>query len=113
MQNQSAAVPRVREDIIQDNIAHIDQASYLLRSLHSPIRQKIISILIARGKCPVKDLCEEMKIKQSIMSQNLAILRTAGIVIPRRTGKMVMYSINEEFLTEVMKFVQDLTRTAQ
>lgn len=113
MQNQqAAAVAKVSEDIIQENIAHIDQASYLLRSLHSPIRQKIISILLAKGKCPVKDLCEEMDIKQSIMSQNLAILRTAGVVVPRRTGKMVYYSINENFLTTVMKFVQELTRTA-
>lgn len=40
MQNQQAAA-RVSEDIIQNNIAHIDQASFLLRSLHSPIRQKI------------------------------------------------------------------------
>ncbi|HLP20596.1 MAG TPA: metalloregulator ArsR/SmtB family transcription factor [Chitinophagales bacterium] len=102
-----------KSNMIQDNLAHIDQASFLLRSLHNPIRQQIISILLAKERCAVKELCEEMDVKQSIMSQNLALLRNAGIVIPRRTGKLVYYSINQEHFSEIIKFVQNLSRVAQ
>lgn len=112
MQNQMAA-RGTQKDIIQENIEHIDQASALLRSLHSPIRQGIIAILLAKKSCAVKELCQQMSIKQSIMSQNLALLRGSGIVIPRRTGKLVYYSINEEYLAEVMKFVQSLARNVE
>ena len=54
-----------------------------------------------------------MNLKQSIMSQNLALLRNASLVIPRRVGREVHYSINSSYLNEVMKFVQNLSQTAQ
>ncbi|HLP53207.1 MAG TPA: metalloregulator ArsR/SmtB family transcription factor [Chitinophagales bacterium] len=113
MQNRKESNSNAPGNIIQENMAHIDQASFLLRMLHSPIRQQIITTLLQKEGCAVNELCEIMNIKQSIMSQNLALLRNASLVIPRRVGREVHYSINSSYLNEVMKFVQNLSQTAQ
>lgn len=64
----------------------------LCKSLADPKRLMIIHELRDRAKS-VADLADSLSLKQSNTSQQLAVLRRAGIVVPQRQGNTVYYSL--------------------
>ncbi len=98
-----------KADVISNNQKQIKRANFLMKSVNSPIRQRIISLLLFSEKLAVHELCTEMRMGQSVMSQHLSILRKAKLVISHREGKEVFYSINEDHLTEIIEFVKQLS----
>lgn len=69
-----------------------DQASNLLKSLANRHRLLIVCQLID-GQRPVGELAEFLGIRDSTVSQHLALLRKDGIVAARRDGQTIWYSI--------------------
>ncbi len=68
------------------------QASELLKALANPHRLLIICQLID-GERSVGDLAEFLQIRDSTVSQHLALLRKDGLVDTRREGQTIWYSI--------------------
>jgi ArsR family transcriptional regulator len=62
------------------------------RTLGHPARIRILELLSERDHA-VHELLEQIDIEASNLSQQLAVLRRAGMVTPRRTGHAVVYSI--------------------
>jgi ArsR family transcriptional regulator len=60
------------------------------RTLGHPARIRILELL-QNGPRPVKELIGEMELEPSSMSQQLAVLRRAGLVISERDGHTVVY----------------------
>ncbi|MBI4743388.1 MAG: winged helix-turn-helix transcriptional regulator [Actinobacteria bacterium] len=58
----------------------------------SPKRLEIINIL-RKGEKSVGELAEKAGLKQSNLSQHLAILREKGVVALRKEGQTVFYSL--------------------
>ena len=58
-------------------------------------RVRIISSLLDGEKC-VFNLSQALGMGQSAISHQLRILRSAGLVKPRRSGKTVFYSLDDE-----------------
>jgi DNA-binding transcriptional ArsR family regulator len=56
----------------------------------------------------VTEIYVKLRLEQSVASQHLAILRKAGFVKTERDGKFIYYSVNNDRLEELNKFVQDL-----
>ena len=46
-----------------------------------------------RGEVGVNDLCVRLDVEQSTLSQQLAVLRTRSIVVGRKDGQSVFYSV--------------------
>lgn len=69
-----------------------EQASELLKSLANRHRLLIVCQLI-EGERSVGELTEFVGIRDTTMSQHLALLRKDGIVKARREGQAVFYSI--------------------
>ena len=67
------------------------------RALGDETRLRILEQL-APGKRSVSDLMVLVDIGQSLMSHHLRILREAGLVIDRRDGRWIHYSIAEPAL---------------
>lgn len=72
--------------------AAADQASELLRSLGNRHRLLILCQL-TEGERSVGDLADFQNLRDSTVSQHLALLRRDGLVPARRDGQTIWYSI--------------------
>jgi ArsR family transcriptional regulator len=62
------------------------------RTLGHPARIRILELLSERDHA-VHELLDQIEIEASNLSQQLAVLRRAGLVVQRRAGSEVVYSI--------------------
>jgi DNA-binding transcriptional ArsR family regulator len=82
-----------------------------LKALTSPTRQRIM-LLFARGaELSVGEVAEHAGIGQSTASEQLAILRRAGIVTSRREGKIVLYRSDRDGALDVLADLQSYLQT--
>lgn len=65
----------------------------LFRTLGHPARIRVLELLSERDHA-VHELREQIMIESSNLSQQLAVLRRAGLVAQRREGGAVVYSIS-------------------
>jgi DNA-binding transcriptional ArsR family regulator len=79
-----------------------DQASELLKALSNRHRLLIICQLID-GERSVGELAEFLSLRDSTVSQHLALLRKDGLVSARREAQTIFYSIASEPAREVLK----------
>jgi DNA-binding transcriptional ArsR family regulator len=87
--------------------AAADEASEFLKSLASPVRLRILCMIIGR-ECSVGELADAMGVRQSVASQHLALLRKDGLVASRRDGQTIWYSLADERVVRVMELMQTL-----
>ena len=69
-----------------------DEASGLLKSLAHRHRLLIVCQLVAGERC-VGELAEFLGVRESTVSQHLAVLRRDGVVSTRREAQTIWYSI--------------------
>jgi tellurite resistance protein TerB len=62
-----------------------------LRALASETRQRILFLFMAQPSLTVGQVAAAVEISPSTASEHLAVLRRAGILTARRTGKEVYY----------------------
>ena len=79
-----------------------DQASELLKALSNRHRLLIICQLID-GERSVGELAEFLNLRDSTVSQHLALLRKDGLVSARRDAQTIFYSIASEPAREILK----------
>jgi len=82
--------------------AAADRASELLKALSNRHRLLIICQLID-GERSVGDLVGFLGIRDSTVSQHLAILRRDGLIAARRDGQTIYYSISSVPARELLK----------
>jgi len=90
--------------------ASIARGAELLKTLGSPVRLGVILQLEAHGELCVHELVASLEVAQPLMSQHLRILRTANLIVGRRAGKEMRYSIADE---HVIHIVRDAIRHAE
>ncbi|WP_119388314.1 ArsR/SmtB family transcription factor [Taklimakanibacter lacteus] len=81
-----------------------DQASELLKSLANRHRLLIVCQLIDRERS-VGEIAAFLGIRDSTVSQHLALLRKDGLVTTRRDGQTIWYSLSSEAARSVLKAV--------
>ncbi len=86
--------------------AGIRKTLILLRSVNHKLRQRIIEIIGQGKKIVVTDICNELNLDQSAVSQHLAVLRQSGVVKTERQGKFIFYFLNREKLNLIQTLVQ-------
>ncbi|MBI1379218.1 MAG: metalloregulator ArsR/SmtB family transcription factor [Frankiales bacterium] len=62
------------------------------RTLGHPVRIRVLELLTERDHA-VHELLDEIDVEPSALSQQLAVLRRAGLVTPRREGGEVVYRV--------------------
>lgn len=92
-------------EIIAVPMALAQAKAEFFRTLGHPARIRILELLSERDRA-VAELLEHIDIEASNLSQQLAVLRRAGLVVPRRAGHQVVYSIS-------VPEVRDLLRAAR
>ncbi|MCP9629363.1 metalloregulator ArsR/SmtB family transcription factor [Rhodopseudomonas palustris] len=81
--------------------AAADQASELLKALSNRHRLLLVCQLIG-GERSVGELAELLGLRDSTVSQHLALLRKDGVVSARRDGQTIHYSIASEPARELL-----------
>jgi ArsR family transcriptional regulator len=73
----------------------------LFKALAHPARVRCLEVL-ADGERSVGELQPLVGIELSHLSQQLGVLRRAGLVTSRKTGSTVVYAIKDPLLVELM-----------
>jgi len=78
------------------------------RALAHPVRIRLLEALAAGGEQNVQTLQQRLGIDQPIVSQQLAKLRSHGIVVARKAGTTVSYTLADEMLADLLKVARDV-----
>ncbi len=92
------------------NFENMKKAFFMLRSVSHPLRKKILHLLEKSGPLSVSEIYMKLRVEQSVASQHLSVLRTAGVVKTVRIGKFVHYSLNEDRILEISQHIKGLNR---
>ena len=85
-----------------DMLAAADEASTLLKALSNRHRLIIVCQLSEQERS-VGELAALLKIRNSTVSQHLALLRKDGLVTARRDGQTIWYSIGSPQARELVR----------
>lgn len=76
--------------------------SELFKMFGDSTRIRILTALTGGEMC-VLHLAEHLGMGQSAVSHQLRILRTSGLVRPRRQGKTIYYSLDDDHVREILE----------
>ncbi len=92
---------------IKIEAADLKKAALVLRALNHKLRQDMLKTIDAHKNMTVSQLFSKLRVEQSVVSQHLAVLRQAKIVMVSREGKYMHYSINKEYLGFIAKLIRE------
>ncbi len=84
-----------------------EDASSMLQALGQPSRLMILCRL-AEGECSVGRLAETLGMRQSRVSQHLALLRREGLVAHRREGQTIYYRVADGRAARILELLYEL-----
>jgi ArsR family transcriptional regulator len=73
----------------------------LFRSLAHPARVRVLELL-AGGERSVGEIAQVVDLEQSHLSQQLGVLRRAGLVTTRKEGSSVYYAVRDPALLDML-----------
>lgn len=73
----------------------------LFRTLGHPLRIRVLEIL-QEGPTTVRDLLRDLEVEPSNLSQQLAVLRRAGLVSSTREGTSVLYALSTTDVVDLL-----------
>jgi DNA-binding transcriptional ArsR family regulator len=73
----------------------------LFRILGHPVRVRVLELL-QDGPRPVRELLAEIDVEPSNLSQQLAVLRRAGLVSSSREGALVVYALSTPDVADLL-----------
>lgn len=82
-------------------LAEHEAVSELFRTLSSPVRIALVSVLTQGERC-VHELVDELGLPQPLVSQHLRILRDADLVSRTRRGREVAYVLSDDHVAHIV-----------
>ena len=89
------------------NTLSTDQSRPMLKALADPIRLEVIHAL-ANGERCVCDLTKDLNLSQSKLSFHLRVLREAGLLADRQSGRWIYYRLEPHALSELEQWLTNL-----
>ena len=77
------------------------------KAMGHPVRIRVLELL-SEGERPVSEMLELIEIEQSHLSQQLGVLRRAGLVESRRDGSHVVYAMADDRLVQLLKLSREM-----
>ena len=77
------------------------------KALAHPVRIRILELL-AQGELNVQELQEALGLEQPVVSQHLSVLRTSNIVIGRKSGASVRYSVRDPLVADLLAVARQI-----
>jgi ArsR family transcriptional regulator, arsenate/arsenite/antimonite-responsive transcriptional repressor len=90
------------------------RADQAFDALADPVRREILAVLAERDECSAGELSAAVsRVGRTAVSSHLRVLRTAGLITERRTGRYRYYAIDPTGpARDVIAMLQELFRTA-
>lgn len=82
----------------------------LFRLLGDATRTRILYALLEVGELCVCDIAATVEVPETSVSQALRLLRTAGVVKNRRSGRIVYYSIDDAHVRMLLDLLREHIR---
>lgn len=89
-----------------------DNLLQFLKILGVDVRLDIILLLASGEKC-VCEIFKSLKLPQNLVSHHLGILRQSNLIINRKEGKWVHYSLNRKSMEEAQKLLTKIVATKE
>ncbi|MAV12084.1 MAG: metalloregulator ArsR/SmtB family transcription factor [Cyanobacteria bacterium] len=89
-----------------------DQASAVLKALADATRQRILLQLKSGERC-VCDLTGDLNLAQSKLSFHLRVLKDAGLVADRQSGRWIYYRLQPQTIVTLENWLIDLRRNCE
>jgi ArsR family transcriptional regulator len=89
---------------MQDNLRRFKAGVF--QALAHPTRVAIIELLRDEGEVPVSRIYEQLGLEQANASQHLAILRAKQVVVGRKEGNQVFYSLRDPIIGKVLNLMR-------
>ena len=80
----------------------------LFRTLGNPTRIQILEVLRAAGSLTVSDMQQRLGLEASNISQHLSIMRSRGLVLTRREGTSIWYSVAEPGVFDLLDVARSI-----
>lgn len=77
----------------------------IFQALAHPTRIAIVDALRA-GEASAGKLLEEVQVEQANLSQHLAVLRNKQVVVSRKAGNQMFYSLRDPVLLEILDLLR-------
>ena len=98
----------IKSEVVLENA----MARKLLKALSDPLRLQIIDSLSGGERC-VCDLINEIGLAQSKISFHLKVLKDAGLITDRQTGRWVYYQLNIDSLNSLQNWIELFKENSQ
>ncbi len=89
---------------MQDNLRRFKAG--IFQALGHPTRIAIVELLRDEGEVPVSQIYERLGLEQANASQHLAVMRAKQIVVGRKDGNQVFYSLRDPILGKVLNLMR-------
>ena len=77
-------------------------------ALAHPVRIRVLEVLVASGETSVQELQRALDLEQPIVSQQLARLKSSGIVIGRRQGATTYYTLADPMISSLLSAAKQI-----
>ncbi|MEU0627402.1 metalloregulator ArsR/SmtB family transcription factor [Streptomyces sp. NPDC005989] len=77
------------------------------KTLGHPVRIRVLELLSEREHA-VSEMLTEIGVEAAHLSQQLAVLRRANLVVPRREGSAVYYSLVNPQIAELLRVARSI-----
>jgi len=77
------------------------------KALAHPLRIAVLDAL-RKGEVGVNELCSLLKVEQSTLSQQLSVLRSRNIVVSRKEGLNVYYSVRDATVFRLLDVAKEI-----
>jgi len=84
--------------------AGAEKFAMAFKALGHPMRLQLVTGLMSQ-ECNVKHMTECLGVAQATVSQQLAVLRAAGVVAHERKGNQVCYRVAKPWLRQLVQLV--------
>ena len=99
--------PDMAEEDVKNMMDNAQTASNFLKAISHEGRLMILCHL-ASGEKSVTELEDLLSSRQAAVSQQLSRLRLEGLVVPRREGKAIYYSLADDRPKKILEVVYEL-----
>ena len=87
-----------------------EELGVLAKALAHPARVRIVRFLLSQpeGKCICGDICDQIPLAQSTVSQHLKMLKRAGVIHGQVDGPRVCYCVDRPRLRRLKELIAGL-----
>lgn len=80
----------------------------LAKALGHPARVAILRLLMARSECICGEICDQIPLAQSTISQHLKMMKDAGLIQGEVDGPRICYCVNRAKLAQLKAWIAAL-----